>query len=127
MAGIVDTFTRLFRGSQGPERPKETEPADFESAVKTNPNDPQAWFGLGSYYAVQGDSNKAAEALERALSLRPSFEGARYMLGIAYTDQGRVEQAIQMFETVVRSTDNTMLQEYARRKIKELRHGEEAG
>jgi tetratricopeptide (TPR) repeat protein len=115
MAGIVDTFTRLFRGSQGPERPKETEPADFESAVKTNP------------YAVQGDSSKAAEALERALSLRPNFEGARYMLGIAYSDQGRVEQAIQMFETVVRSTDNTMLQEYARRKIKELRHGEEVG
>lgn len=127
MAGIVDRLIHLFRGAQATEAPAAAGLVDYEAAVKTNPDDPQAWFSLGAYYRVQGDPYKAVQALERAVSLRPDFPNARYMLGLAYADQGEVEQAVQMLEMVARSADNRMLQDYARRKIEELRGAQGPG
>lgn len=121
MAGILDSLTRLFRGPQVAEEPTASGPVSYELAVQEDPNDPQAWFNLGSYHRIRGDPFKAADALERAVSLRPEFPDARYMLALSYADQGKGEEAIELLEEVARSTDNHMLNEYARRKVEELR------
>jgi tetratricopeptide (TPR) repeat protein len=120
-------LTGLFRGPETAEAPKTAGLSDYEAAVNTNPNDPQAWYNLGAYYRVQGDPYKAAEALQRAVSLRPDFPDARYMLGLAYADQGQVEKAVKLFEEVSKVAKNRMLQDYARRKIQELRGAGESG
>ena len=125
MAGIVDTLTRFFRGAQRPDV-QAPEEVDFEAVARANPKDPEAWLNLGSYYRVQGQPDKAVEALEQALSLRSDLVEARYMLGLAYADLSQVDKATQMFEEVARSADNRILQDYARRKLSELKMGKPA-
>ncbi len=125
MTGIIGRLTGLFRGPQAAEPPKTLALADYKAAVQANPDDPQAWYNLGAYHRVQGDAYKAAEALERAVSLRPDFPDARYMLGLAYADQGQVDKAVKLFEEVSKVAKNRMLQDYARRKIEELRRAQE--
>ena len=120
MAGIVDTLTRFFRGTQQPDV-QTPEKVDFEAVARANPKDPEAWLNLGSYYRVHGQPDKAVEALEQALSLRSDLIEARYMLGLAYADLSQAEKAAQMFEEVMRSADNRILQDYARRKLSELK------
>jgi len=127
MAGIIGRLTGLFRGPQVAEAPKLAGLAEYEAAVSANPDDPQAWYNLGAYYRVRGEPYKAVEALERAVSLRPDFPDARYMLGLAYADQGQVDKAVKLFEEVSKATNNRMLQDYARRKVEELRRVRESG
>ena len=48
----------------------------LELSVKSDPNNPNSQYHLGMAYLASGDSIKAKKALQRALSLKPDFDGA---------------------------------------------------
>ena len=48
----------------------------LELSVKNDPNNPNSHYHLGMAYLASGDSVKAKKALQRALSLKPDFDGA---------------------------------------------------
>ena len=52
----------------------------FEQAAKLAPADPEIWFNLGLARFREGNAKAAAEALRRALTLKPDFSEARKLL-----------------------------------------------
>ena len=52
----------------------------FERASKLAPGNPQSWFNLGLARFRAGDRRAAAEALRRALAIKPDFGEARKLL-----------------------------------------------
>ncbi len=49
--------------------------AKLAASMETNPNDLDGWMRLGRAYAVVGDIDKAADALQRAAALKPGDTG----------------------------------------------------
>jgi cytochrome c-type biogenesis protein CcmH/NrfG len=54
--------------------------AAFERASRLAPGNPQFWFNLGLARYRAGDRTASAEALRRALAIRPDFGEARALL-----------------------------------------------
>lgn len=65
----------------------------LEKAVKSDPQNADAWNYLGYSYRKSGNLNKAFPAYERALSLDPNHKGAREYLGEAYLQAGNLPKA----------------------------------
>jgi tetratricopeptide (TPR) repeat protein len=81
--------------------------ACFEAAAKyLSPEDGESTTNLGVGWFFRGDLDKAIALLEQALDMDSSFVPARYHLGLAYLHQGRYEEAIAAFESVVASEPN---------------------
>jgi len=55
-------------------------------------------FSLGSEYLKTGDSSTAAKHLEQAVALDPGFSAAWKLLGRAFAECGRFEQALAVYE-----------------------------
>lgn len=55
-------------------------------------------FGLGSLRHRAGDYSQSAQLMEQVLSVHPGHPEARYYLGIAYRQLGRVDEAKQQLE-----------------------------
>lgn len=75
-----------------------------ERAVKGAPNDPQLWFLVGYAARLNGKLQRAADAYQRGLHLKPaSLEG---LSGLAqtYSMSGRTEEAEHLLQQVI-STD----------------------
>ncbi|MCB0547693.1 MAG: tetratricopeptide repeat protein [Phaeodactylibacter sp.] len=60
-------------------------------------NDPDAAFGLGFAYYLDGQTDKAIEAFEQMAELDPENPEALYFLGLLYAEQGNYEQAEDKF------------------------------
>jgi Flp pilus assembly protein TadD len=63
--------------------------------------DAESWFFLGAVSGMQGDTAGAENCFRKALVLLPGFLPARFNLGIALRDQGRLDDARIELETVV--------------------------
>lgn len=63
--------------------------------------DAESWFFLGALSGMQADAAGAENCFRKALSLTPGFLPARFNLGIALRDQGRLEEARIELEAVV--------------------------
>jgi len=115
--GIWD---RLFRrqATVETERPDPMEQA--RSRVQENPNDPSAYFDLGSLHYVHEQYEDAVRQLTRAIELSPDRAEAHYMLGLAYERLGQIEEARRAFEAARDKTENAMLRSYAEVKLREL-------
>ena len=55
--------------------------AAFAAAIETEPRDPSLHLGAGLAAQLLGDTNKARESLEQALTLAPNFTAASLLLG----------------------------------------------
>jgi tetratricopeptide (TPR) repeat protein len=73
----------------------------FESLVNVNPQEMEALVGLGLAYRKQGRFDKSVEVLQRAASLMPDETSIRRELGVACFLSGKIEQAIEIFETLL--------------------------
>lgn len=82
------------------ERPSEPNPyldralRNYQAAVAWNEHNAHAWRKLGEVYLTLGQNDPAREALERAVSLRPSFPLYHTLLGDAYDGMGDARQAV---------------------------------
>jgi cytochrome c-type biogenesis protein CcmH/NrfG len=64
-------------------------------------HDPDALCDLGIALNNAGRHAEAADALRKALKLRPDFTDARFNLGTAYAALGRTDEALQCFHAVL--------------------------
>ena len=86
-AALVLALTTLAAGQQSPEEAEER----YSAQVKTQPSDATAWKALGLLRASRGNLEAAAQALERACTLRPADEENCYYYGRSLFALGRYD------------------------------------
>jgi Tfp pilus assembly protein PilF len=64
-----------------------------------------AWYDLGGAYLAKGESDKAIDALHRALALKPDFCWANYRLGLAFEAKGDLTHAHEELSHAVEPAD----------------------
>jgi tetratricopeptide (TPR) repeat protein len=74
--------------------------------VAADPEDPYAWFNLGTNLLYFEDYREAAEAYDQALDIGLPWRFTRYQFGpyIAYFNMGRQEDVIQLADATLRRT-----------------------
>jgi len=73
----------------------------FIEAVRINPKNKQAYFGLGKVYHKQGEYADAVEALEFLLTLDPEDDAVLVELAEVAEDRGDTAKAIEYYEKSV--------------------------
>ena len=86
----------------------EAEPV-LATAVRLNPDQPEARNLLGSALAALGRSSEAITQFQMALKQRPDYPNARFNLGNALAKAGRLDEAIEQFRQVVSAYPNDAL------------------
>jgi arylsulfatase A-like enzyme/tetratricopeptide (TPR) repeat protein len=71
--------------------------AQLRKASEDAPDDGSNWFALGNALLRGRDGNRAAEAFERALALRPDWPEAIFNLALAYQGAGKREKASEAY------------------------------
>ena len=67
------------------------------SALKTDPESPEACNALGSVYFGQGSLNEARDAFLKAIRFEPNFAWAHYNLGLVLQQQKENKEAARHF------------------------------
>jgi Flp pilus assembly protein TadD/peroxiredoxin len=71
--------------------------ASFQQVVDAKPNDPEAYYNLGTLSLQRHDFPQARHYLEQALKFRPNYPEAWNNLGMMAAQQGDAAEAIQNF------------------------------
>jgi tetratricopeptide (TPR) repeat protein/peroxiredoxin len=76
------------------------EPAEtsFKQVIAAKPNDPEAYYNLGTLYLRSNSLEKAREYLQQTLKLRPDYPEAWNNLGMISAQQGQDQEAIGNFQ-----------------------------
>ncbi|BBO67870.1 hypothetical protein DSCA_18000 [Desulfosarcina alkanivorans] len=74
----------------------------FQKAAETNPEDPEAWYGLGSCYVGLEQPDDAIAAYNRPIEQDPDNAVAHFVLAMYYKTIGQYEQVIPSLREVVR-------------------------
>ncbi len=74
----------------------------FKKAAETNPDDPEAWYGLGSCYVGLDQPEDAIAAYKRPLERNPENARAHFILAMYYKAIGQYEQAVSTLLAVIR-------------------------
>ncbi len=70
----------------------------FEQVVAAKPDDPEAYYNLGTLNLRRSDFEQARKYLEQTLKLKPNYPEAWNNLGMMAAQQGRADEAIQDFQ-----------------------------
>lgn len=76
--------------------------AEFEEAIRLEPDLVEAHYNLGLVYADQGEFDAAIAEHERAIELAPDLAEAHNGLGNAYYNLNRIDEALAEYEEAVR-------------------------
>ena len=84
------------------------------SAVKQAPTDAKLYYNLGLVYARIGQNDKAKDALEKTVSLKPDYQAARLAYAILLIDSGQNDKAKEQLEYILTkiSPDDTQAKQY---------------
>jgi tetratricopeptide (TPR) repeat protein len=74
----------------------------FKRAAETSPDNPDAWYGLGSCYVGLDQPDKAIAAYKRPIERNPDNPMAHFVLAMYYKSIGQFEQAIPSLKEVIR-------------------------
>jgi tetratricopeptide (TPR) repeat protein len=74
----------------------------FKRAAEANPDDPDAWYGLGSCYVGLDQPDEAIAAYKRPIERDPDNEMAHFILAMYYKAIGQFEQVIPTLLEVIR-------------------------
>ncbi|MEX5216785.1 MAG: tetratricopeptide repeat protein [Nitrospiraceae bacterium] len=69
----------------------------FQKAVKLNPDNKEAHYGLGHVYATQGKFKQAEEEFRQAIRIDPDYSEAHTYLGQVLANQEEWKEAIASF------------------------------
>jgi tetratricopeptide (TPR) repeat protein len=72
--------------------------ASFEQVIAAKPDDPDAYYNLGTLYLRQNDFPKAQKYLERTVQLRADYAEAWNNLGMIAAQQGHADEAVRNFQ-----------------------------
>jgi len=91
---------RLYQYSITNPRPKEAI-QQFQSAIRSNPYDPQAWINLAAAHEFQGDTSRAEEDLRNASALAPNLPIYQWTIGNYFLLHGNTEEAFRHLKVVL--------------------------
>jgi tetratricopeptide (TPR) repeat protein len=74
--------------------------AAARSIILIEPRNPSRHFQLGVLLAANEEIPEAIVAFETAVSLEPNFANARYLLALAYLEDGRHDEALEQLAAV---------------------------
>jgi tetratricopeptide (TPR) repeat protein len=72
--------------------------ASFQQVIAQKPDDPEAFYNLGTLYLRKNDFTSARDALEKTVKLRPDYPEAWNNLGMLAAQQNQPDEAIRNFE-----------------------------
>src|SRR5215472_6584067 len=76
--------------------------AAFQQVIAALPNDPVAYYNLGTLYLQRNEPTEARPYFEKAVKLRPAYAEAWNNLGMVSAQQGNDDEAIQNFQQSLR-------------------------
>jgi tetratricopeptide (TPR) repeat protein len=80
----------------------------FQNCVSDNPNEANAYYGLGVLYDDRGDTRRAVDYFEKYLSLDPSPDrAALFRLGVAYLRSGQDDKGYTTLRRIVKPDSTT--------------------
>ncbi|MBD2249297.1 tetratricopeptide repeat protein [Nostoc sp. FACHB-888] len=80
--------------------------ADFNQALKLQPNDAVAYYNRGVAYIKQGNYTQAIADYNQALNLQPNFTDTYVSRGVAYAREGNYTQAIADYNQALKLQPN---------------------
>jgi tetratricopeptide (TPR) repeat protein len=72
--------------------------ASFEQVIAQKPDDPEAYYNLGTLHLRRNDLQQARQYIEQTLKLRPKYPEAWNNLGMIAAQQGQPEEAVRDFQ-----------------------------
>ena len=72
--------------------------ASFRQVIAAKPNEPEAYYNLGTLYLRKNDLAQARHYLEQSVKLRPAYPEAWNNLGMIAAQQGQAGDAIRNFK-----------------------------
>jgi tetratricopeptide (TPR) repeat protein len=72
--------------------------ASFQQVIAAKPDDPEAYYNLGTLNLRRNDFQLARQYLEKTLKLKPNYPEAWNNLGMMAAQEGHAEEAIQDFQ-----------------------------
>ncbi len=72
--------------------------ASFQNVIAAKPNEPEAYYNLGTLYLRRNDFPGAQSNLEQAVKLRPDYPEAWNNLGMIAAQQGQAEEGVRNFQ-----------------------------
>ncbi len=75
--------------------------ASFKQVIAAKPDDPEAYYNLGTLSLRRNNPVEAQEYLEQTVKLRPNYPEAWNNLGMLAAQQGQSEEAIRNFQQSV--------------------------
>lgn len=77
--------------------------------LETERADPEIYFQLGVAFHEGSEPDSAIRYYEKAVAVDPGYTKAYVNMGVLYDDQGKSEQALQMFEEATRKNEEDIL------------------
>lgn len=74
----------------------------FKQVIAAKPQDPEAYYNLGTLYLRKNSPAEARQYLEQTIKLRPNYPEAWNNLGMLAAQQGQAEDAIRNFKESLR-------------------------
>lgn len=71
----------------------------LKRVLAMEPNDEVAWFGLGKAYMDDGNFDEAAKALQRCITVKPTYSAAYFALAQSLHKLGRTEECRSVCNT----------------------------
>jgi len=81
----------------------------FRHAAESEPERPQAYFGMAMVYLELDSEQETLNSLEKALSVDPSYVPARAYLGIQYLKRCDIARAEEEFERALKDEPTNLL------------------
>jgi Flp pilus assembly protein TadD/peroxiredoxin len=72
--------------------------ASFQSVITAQPNEPEAYYNLGTLYLRRSDLQDARDYLDQAVKLRPDYPEAWNNLGMIAAQLGQAEEGVRNFQ-----------------------------
>jgi tetratricopeptide (TPR) repeat protein len=101
-----ETIDRLLGPDSDPDRNRERALDSSRQELEEDPEDPYAWFNLGTNLLYFDGYGQAADAYDNALSIGLPWRFTRYQFGpyIAYFNQGRFDDLIELADATLYRT-----------------------
>jgi len=96
---------------------KKDEPGAQDPNEMPEPNDLAGYIRRGWAFHSRGQHDQAEADFHQAIKLAPNSIDANYVLGLVYKAQGKKEQAIKSFKTVVNLIEADQLEDKIRAEM----------
>ncbi len=80
--------------------------ASFQQVIVEKPDDPEAYYNLGTLNLRRNDLQQARQYLEQTVKLRPNYPEAWNNLGMIAAQQGQTDDAIRNFQQSIAQRPN---------------------